>query len=171
MKRSTKIIITSGAVLIALSGIAVAAKGYQNHQRIKKMFAPERIMQQLDTNGDNAISFDELNFAVAKRFAYADGDGNGSVIKADVVSAIEENAPFKRMKKHSGRVADRLFIGIDINQDGTMTKSEIENRLAKFYALADWNDDGKVEMAEMKRLRSSMPGRWGKRGNHSANKN
>ena len=163
MKHRTKVILASGIGLIAVTGIAFAAKGYQDHKKWRSQFSPQKIIEQMDTNSDNAISLAEFNAAVDKRFVLADIDGDGSVQKTDVLNAIEANAPFEKMKRHSGRIADRLFVGMDIDDNGTVTRSEVENRLAKFYALADWNDDGKVEMAELKRLRASMPGRWGKR--------
>ena len=36
-------------------------------------------------------------------FAMADSDGDGSVAKSDVVSAVEANAPHKKMKRFSGQ--------------------------------------------------------------------
>lgn len=130
---------------------------------MRGMFSPQKILAELDANADEAVSVDELKAAVSKRFNLADTDQDGRVNKSDVIAAIEANAPIDRMKRHSGRVTDRLFIGADINSDGTIEISELENRMAKFHALADWDDDGNVNIAEIKRLRSTMPGRGGKR--------
>lgn len=163
MKRQTKIILASLAGFLAIGGIAVAAQGYQEHREMKRMFSPQKMLERIDTNGDKSISLDEVKSAVVKRFELADTDSDGSVGKADVLAAIEANVESDRMKRRSGRFTDRLFIGADIDQDGSITVAEIENRISKFYAIADWNDDGQVEMAELKRLRQSMPGRWGKR--------
>lgn len=163
MKRTTKVIIFGGLGVLAVTGIAMAAKGYGEHRQMKRMFSPAKILEHVDQNADKAISLEELNGAMSKQFALADTDGDGSVNKVDVIAAIDEHAPAKRIKRHSGRITDRLFIGADVNDDSIITKDEIENRMAKFHALADWNDDGKVEMAELKRLRASMPGRWGKK--------
>lgn len=163
MKKNTKIILFGLAGLLTVSGIAVAAQGYQRHSEMKRMFSPQKMLERFDKDADQAISIEELNAAAAERFAMADKNADGSIAKADVIAAIEENVESDRFKSRSGRITDRIFAGADINQDGNITKAELENRIGKFHAIADWNDDGKVEIAEMKRLRHSMPGRWGKR--------
>lgn len=162
MKKSTKVLLISTIGVFTVTGIAMAAKGYHEHQKMHRLLSPTKILEQIDTNGDQAITIDELNGAMAKRFALADADNDGSITKTDVVAAIDENVAVNRIKRHSGKIADRFFIGADINNDNAVTKSEIENRMEKFYALADWNDDGKVEIEELERLRASTLGRWGK---------
>lgn len=163
MKKNTKIILASAAGLLAITGVAIAAQGYKHHSEMKRMFSPERILERFDTDGDRAISLEEINAAAGERFTLADKNTDGSVEKADVIAAIDENVTSDRFKRRSGRITDRIFASADIDQDGTLTKSELENRIGKFHAIADWNDDGKVEVSEMKRLRHSLPGRWGKR--------
>ena len=87
-----------------------------------------------------------------------DGSGRrGQVLKGDVIAALEKNIDSKRIKRRSGRLADRIFSGADINEDGALTKDELMNRVAKLYALVDWNDDGKVGVEEVKRMRAIMP--------------
>jgi hypothetical protein len=163
MKQTTKVALFGGIGLIAIGSIAFAAQGYKDHRKMRGMFSPQKILAELDMNADEAVSVEELKAAVSKRFDLADTDRDGRVNKSDVVAAIEANAPVERMKRHSGRLTDRIFMGADINSDGTIEMTELENRMTKFHALADWNDDGNVNMAEMKRLRSAMPGRGGKR--------
>ena len=162
MKNKTKIIIAGVAGLVALSGIAFAAKGYDQHQKMKRFFSPEKVMEQIDSNGDLAASREELSAFAEARFLKADADKDGKVTKAEIVAAIEASAAPERMKRRSGRIADRLVRQGDINQDGNLTMVELNNRIGKFHALADWNDDAAVEIAEIKRLRGGFGHRWHK---------
>ncbi|MDJ0615059.1 MAG: hypothetical protein QNJ29_15435 [Rhizobiaceae bacterium] len=159
MQRKTKIIAIASVGVLAISGIAFGAKGVQEHREMHRIFSPQKLMEQADTNKDNAIALDELEAVVASRFGLADTDSNGSVTKGDVIVALEKNIESKRIKRRSGRIADRLFAGSDINEDGNLTKDELSNRIVKMHALVDWNDDGKVSRDEIKRIRTIMPGK------------
>jgi len=166
MKRRTKIVIASVAGVLALGGIAVAAQGYSDHKKMKRFFAPERIMSQVDTNGDLAASREEVSAFANSYFVIADADKDQQVTKAEIVTALEASELPDRMKRRSGRIADRIVRQGDINEDGVLTFAELENRIIKFHALADWNDDNTVEMAEMKRLRGGF-GHRGRRGDRN----
>ena len=156
MKQKTKIIIAGITGAIALGGIAVAAQGYNDHRKMKRFFSPERIMETVDTNGDLAASREELNTFAGSYFRLADADEDQRVTKAEIVSALEASVLPEKVKRRSGRVADRIVGQADIDQDGALTLAELENRITKFHALADWNDDNAVELAEIKRLRGGF---------------
>ena len=113
-------------------------------------------MERVDTNGDAAASRDEMTALATRYFTMADSDSDGKLTKAEIVVAIDASDMPDRAKRHSGRVADRLVRQGDVNQDGVLEMAEIDNRLGKFHALADWNDDGRVEIAEAKRLRGGF---------------
>ncbi len=163
MKRRTKIIIAGVAGAFALGGIAVASQSYSEHKKMKRLFAPEKIMEMVDRNGDFAASQDELSAYANSYFVLADADKDEKVTKAEIVAALENSELPTRLKDRSGKIADRVVRQGDIDQDGSLTFAELENRLLKFHALADWNDDKSVEIAEMKRLRGGF-GRHGRRG-------
>ncbi|MEM7214820.1 MAG: hypothetical protein AAF423_04690 [Pseudomonadota bacterium] len=156
MKHRTKIVVAGVAGLVALGGFAFAAQGYDQHKKMKRFFSPERIMQQIDQDGDSAASREEIAEFAKKHFSRADANNDQIVTKAEIVAAIEAGNLPEKMKRRSGRIADRLVGQGDINLDGNLTLVELENRLGKFHALADWNDDNSVEFAELKRLRDGM---------------
>ncbi len=173
MKTSTKWII-AGAALSLLAGGAYAADGMRKHGRENAMRMGQEMFKKADANSDGAISSDEMLQALNARFTEADADSNAEVSKAEFIAAVEKNVPYPRMKKHSGFVADRMVGQLDLDANGGVAKAEIENRAKKFFALADWNDDGKVEVAELQKLRPghgrNMEGRgegrghgWGRR--------
>jgi len=153
MKNSKKIWIGATAFLLLASGLAYAGKEYRELQGVHAMFAPEKILQRVDANGDSALSIDEVLGEADARFDSADQNGDGVVTKAEIIGAIETISEMSRLKRHAGKIMDRMVYHFDINDDGELAKSEIENRLRKFYAVADWNDDDTVELAEVQRLR------------------
>lgn len=159
MKRNTKILAVATIGVLAVSSIAFGAKSVQEHREMHRMFSPKKLLEQADTNKDNALGLVELETAIVSRFGLADSNNDGSVTKGDVIAALETNIKSDRIKRRSGRIADRLFTGVDINEDGNLTKEELSNRIAKMHALADWNDDGMVTRDEIKRMRSIMPGK------------
>ncbi len=162
MKRTTKYVIAGGVGLAVVAGLAYAATEVNEHRKKGRMFAPKAMFNIMDVDKDKALTLEEVNAAIDERFALADTDEDGSIAKSDVVAAVEANASHKKLKRHSGRFADRLFVGSDLDEDGTLTKQELKNRAAKLYALADWNDDGKVEFKEVRRIRMAFGPRGGR---------
>ena len=162
MEKKTKIIIGGAVLALVAGGGAFASQGYKQHKAMKRMFSPQAMMTQMDTNGDLSISREELGAGVQKHFANADQNKDGFVTKAELVTTIEGMEVPSRLKRRSGKIADRISGQADVNQDGKIAVSEVENRMMKLHALADWNDDGLVEIAELKRLRPSHHGRGGK---------
>lgn len=120
-----------------------------------------RMFDRVDTNGDGAVTAEEMSASIEARFADADNDGDARVTKAEIIDAIERNAERSRMKRHSGTIADRLVYRFDINDDGVVSRAEIDNRAAKGFALMDFNDDGQIEKAEIRR---TMPNRHHRKG-------
>ncbi len=163
MKMAYKIALGS-VLVVGIAGVAVAANGprFGGEHPGTKMFA------QADTNSDSAISMEEMTAALTARFKEADADGDSMVTKAEVIAAVEKRSE-GRAARFSGRISDQIVIRTDINDDGKIALSEIENRSKKLFALMDFNDDGKVEKAEIGR---SMPqgrgrhhgGGWGRHG-------
>jgi len=141
------------AFLLLAGGLAYAGKEYREFRGMHKIFAPEKLMDRADTNGDSALSIEEVLGAVGARFDSADKNGDGVVTKAEIIRTIDAIGEMSRLKRHAVKITDRVVYFFDINEDGNLAKSEIENRLRKFYALADWNDDDTVELAEVQRLR------------------
>ncbi len=167
MNRRNKIIAGGLVVAVAAGGLAFASQEYGEHRKMHRMFSPKAMLEQLDQNGDLSISLEELNVGIQKRFDEVDGNADGNVTKAEIIERIENLDGFGRVKRHSGRIADRVFSHADVNLDGKVEKAEVENRLAKVHSLVDWNDDGIVEVSEIRRLREGMGRGWRKHRWHS----
>lgn len=159
MKTSTKYLL-AGVIVAVSAGGAFAAKGMRDHAGFgfgKEMF------KKADTDQDGSVSMEEMMVVLTTRFDAADTDGDAVVTKAEIITAVEEN--FSRASRGSGSIADRFVWRFDLDNDGAIAKAELENRARKVFALADFNDDGKVEMAEIRRM---APGHKGRHGFHKA---
>lgn len=157
MKRKSLGILAAAAVVVAIGGVAIAADGRGG--RMQEM--GNRMFQEADANSDGAVSAEEFAARLQARFKEADADGDGFASRAEIIAAIEKIAEGRRMKGRAGAISDRMVERLDLDGDGRIASAEIENRARKHFALADWNDDGKVEVAELQRMR---PG--GDRGGH-----
>ncbi|GIL02808.1 MAG: hypothetical protein BroJett030_27070 [Alphaproteobacteria bacterium] len=154
MKRSTKLVLATLAVVVTAGG-AIAAQGYRTFADGRQM--GQRLFNEADADKDGAVSLDEMLAVLTARFDEADANGDGSLDKAEIIGAVERN--FERARRHSGRIADGLVYRLDLDDSGAIARSELENRARKMFALADFNDDGKVELAEIGR----MHGGWDRR--------
>jgi Ca2+-binding EF-hand superfamily protein len=152
MKTRTKWIVAGLAVAVTAGG-AFAAEGFRRHGFEERANFGREMFARLDANSDGAVAREELNAFLAARFAEADADKNAAVSRAEVVAAIEKQADLERARRFAGRIADRVVLGLDIDESGALAAAEIENRVGKMFALADFNDDGKVERAELQRMR------------------
>lgn len=151
--------VTALAIPLAAPAFADRGGGYSGKGGFHRMGA--RMFEKADTNSDGAITLDEVNARMQERLSQADSDGDLSVTKSEIIAAIEQHADHRRAKRFSGTIADRLVYHLDVDDNGSVTLSEVENRVGKLFALMDFNDDGKVEKAEIRR---SMPHRAGRHG-------
>jgi len=151
MKTTTKWII-AGAVIAATAGTAFAAEGVRRQFDSERHRVGQLMFERVDADSDGAITAEEVLGAISKRFSEADANADGALTKAEAVAAVEAQTEIERARRHAGRIADRLFEQLDLDDNGQLALSEIENRTKKVFALADRNDDGKVEVAELRRM-------------------
>lgn len=161
MKRNTKIILAGVAVVIVAGGAALANQGWKMH---KGKQAAIEFLKAADLDKDDALTLTEINTAISSRFTGADGDGDKALSKVELITAVENLGEMPFLKRRSGGIADRVVYRMDLNEDGVVALSEIENRVAKFFAVVDRDDDGKVVMEEVRRLRGMGHGK--RRGHH-----
>lgn len=108
----------------------------------------------LDQNQDGILSADELQAAAAVMKAL-DKDGDGKLSKAECLPAGGGG------HGHGGTKADpqaeatamvEKLMTFDKNDDQTLTKEELPERMQDVIARADSNGDGKVTSAELKAM-------------------
>ena len=140
------------AALIALSPVSATAKG-----------GGERVsFEQLDANGDGALTQEEMAAHGAKRFADADTDGDG-FLSAEELAEVAKARAGKRAEKRSAKMLKHL----DANDDGKLSADEMkpsEERMAKRFERADKNDDGQLSQEEFEQAAKHRGHRGKKRG-------
>ena len=153
--KKTIAVLCMTALVVPLAVPAFADRGGDDGKRGFHRMG-ERMFEKADTNSDGAITLDEVNARMQERLGAADGDGDSSVSKAEIIAAIESNAEHRRARRYSGTIADRLVYHLDVDDNGSVTLAEVQNRAGKLFALMDFNDDGRIEKAKIRR---SMPHR------------
>ena len=158
----TNTIVAAGAALLVLGTMAYAAGGPGPMGPRGSMGGHgAQMFAAADVNADGAVSLQEMTTLLTAKFRDADTNGDSQVTKAEIVAAVENNKDRPRAARRAGGMADRIVWQMDLDEDGKLAFSEIENRAKKRFALMDRNDDGKIEKAEIAR---SMPGAKGERG-------
>jgi len=107
------------------------------------------MMKAADTDGDRALTQDEIDAFIATKVAIGDADGNGDVTLAEF-EAIWLDLTRQAMV--------RSFQRLDRDGDATVTAVEIDERFGSVVEMRDRNDDGKLDRADHRR------GKGGKRG-------
>lgn len=154
MKRSTLMIGVLTTAIIAGSMSAYAAgPGKRDGQGPR---GPS--FEQMDLNGDGAVTQAELTEAGAARFASSDTDGSGTLSAEELVAAREAQAA-ERANTRLGRMIERM----DANNDGELSLEEMQDqeRAGKFLERFDSDSDGTVTAEEFEQARAKFGERRG----------
>jgi Ca2+-binding EF-hand superfamily protein len=144
----------------------------------------DAMFRRLDWNGDGRLSLDEFLQPVRARFELADRDGTGTIdcaVKQQAAytgGAARAESPFHRRRTGGFRGRGNLCAKNDLNQDGKLTRAELDKAVAvqfqdagrgssltpdQFYAInvarfrdeagrmftrADTDRDGKLTLSE-----------------------
>lgn len=200
----------SAALLVAVAvGASAMAEGYGKHKGrygghdggahgVGRGGIASIFMHNADTNGDNAITFEEVSVRIDTIFTDMDKDNDASLTKDELQTGLKvkmeerqkqraENAEGKdgverkghrfagkHGGKHNGKrrgnKLDRLIERIDVNGDGLIAKTEVQDRMQKTFAFLDVNNDGKLEGKELRKGKHNGM-RGGKHGGKHSGKN
>jgi EF hand len=155
MKRSVKVALATSALAVA-GGLFLVGSSFADRMGPGAMgpmggFGEMRreILKDVDTNGDGAISQDEINAAINARFAEFDADKNGSL------SLSEFEALWAEITKP---MAVRTFQFLDPNGDAEISKAELDDHFANMVARLDQNHDGMLSPADRPHHRGPRDG-------------
>lgn len=114
----------------------------------------------LDTDGDGALTLEELQGAAAAQFAKVDTDGDG-LLSADELTAARAEAAEARV----ARMVERL----DTNEDGGISLAELQvvrrggdQMSERMFGRIDADDNGTISAEEFEQAQERRGG--GKRG-------
>jgi hypothetical protein len=154
MNRLTRIVLATVAVAAAGGAVAATAQadgrwqggdghhmgGYHQdggmHDGGKRGHGMMKMFETFDTNGDGALTQEEIDGVRTARFAKFDGDGDKVLTLAEY-EALWLDAMNQRMV--------RGFQRLDTDGDGKVTAAEFEAPFGKMVARADRNEDGKLD--------------------------
>ena len=161
----TTAIATLSAVGIVMTTATVAlAHGDRDrgHRGLGKDFS----FEEIDANGDQMISVEEVKAWRDAQFAEADADGDGAISQEEFEAAAQ-----RKMEEMMSQRSARMFGWLDKNDDGALTPDEVDysERIEKMIDRLDSDDDGMVSMEELED-RKSKRGGWGKHGRHGEGK-
>lgn len=129
---------------IVCLGLAItlggATNGMAETDGMKGMHPPRPSFEALDSNGDGAITRDEIEAHRAARFASADTDGNGSLSRDELAA---------RAKARMERRIDRMIRRHDADGDGALSPEELQSRhRGGMFERMDADGDGAVTAEE-----------------------
>jgi Ca2+-binding EF-hand superfamily protein len=152
MKSIVKIAVLGGICVAMAGSLAMAdQKGHRKGGQGQRF-------EKLDANSDGALSVEEFVSGSTSHFDKTDTNSDGVLSEDELVERM--------MRRRAERMAKRMIKRMDYNDDGKVTKDEVESRSRKRFALMDGNDDGKVDKSEMR----SNAKRRGARGHHRMHK-
>ena len=145
---NSKLIAAIAAASVLGSATWVAASGDDYGHRKGPKFS----IEEMDTNGDQMISKDEIAAHAKARFDEVDGNGD-SKLSADEMAAHGEKEMTKRMKKRHAKMLKRM----DADDDEMLSFDEIQakqqKRLNKMFSRLDANEDGMLSAEELEKMK------------------
>lgn len=160
MKHRTKILATLGIVTgLAVSGYALTSvahekyharfgshdarqhdmSGGRHHKGAKRMM---RMLETYDSNGDNALTLEEVTSERGRKFKQFDTNGDGTLDIGEYqglwMDAMRERM-VDRFQKH------------DNDGDGKITEADFSSRYNRMMKWMDRNGDGKVDRDDVHR--------------------
>ena len=157
MKTRTKVAAAVAALAIVGGVAGAAAKSFSGGKGFHGSMRGHGIamFEQVDTDGDGKVTMAEATAFLDDIRNANDSDGNGTIGLQEFEGILLEQA--------RPMIAAR-FQRLDDNGDGELSDSEIADRVERLMEWADRNDDGAVELKEIRRKRH---GRWHHhRGHH-----
>ncbi len=124
---------TAAPVQVAQMGPHAGGPGMGAEDMMQMVVRAEALLAQFDTNGDGALTQDEIDAARAATLAEYDTDGDGTL-------SLEEYQAYW-MAQFYERMVD-AFQRLDANGDGQVTAEEFNAGLADIVARLDQNGDG-----------------------------
>jgi EF hand domain-containing protein len=142
---------TALAAGVALTGVANSNTGFGHHGGPFGMVMLD-MLSTIDTNNDGALSQQEINAAVASRFATFDSNKDGQL-------SMEE---FQALWADLTRpIAVRAFQFLDPDGNGAIAREEIDKRFGTLVARFDRNKDGQLSSEDRPHHREHGWRPWG----------
>ena len=117
---------------------------------------------RMDGNGDGKVTLAEFRNARVAMMMRADANKDGKLSKAELEAGMAAMRQGAGQGGGGGGRAGMMFGMMDANNDGFLTRPEIEKMVERRFGRIDVNGDGALSSSEMAAMRSGgMGGRGG----------
>lgn len=154
--KGTTIMKRPALVVTLLLGLAPLCAA-QAQEMAGKDMPGKHILQRVDTNGDGAVSKDEMIAAREHAFKKLDRNGDGVIDEKEIEGA--RDAIIDRADAAQAMLGTR-WRRMDTNGDGKVSEDEFRGR-TPLFDLADRNGDGKLSADEIAVIRKLFADRAG----------
>ncbi len=159
MKKIVALIAMGGLMAIAQQASACPGKAHGPNDACPPGGG---MIQQMDKNGDDAVSLKEFNAFHAERFKEMDANKDGKVTSEEMDSVHQGmQGMHGQMKSMKHMSIEQHFDAADTNHDGALSKEEAKEGMPILYGRFDENDankDGKITKDEVMREPKRGPG-------------
>lgn len=141
MKKTTLTALTLSILSLGVAGVVIA----------KPHGSQMPDFEQLDTNGDGAITTSELRAIHTAKFIENDTNGDGFLDIEELTAVRGENTRRgpRFTPENVEEMAAKFIARADSNNDGILAKDEIRGPVVRHFAEADTNTDGFVDSSEI----------------------
>jgi len=126
------------APAIADDAVSFGTGGYASGLRTKEM------MHKMDTNADGMVSKDEWTVFEEKMFDALDQDKSGSIDEKEFTATEHENFAFATAAYARGLMTKEMFMKIDANGDGKISREEFLAYHRKIFDMLDKQKKGRI---------------------------
>ena len=143
-------------LIITLAGMALVAAAAARAGEAGSGRLMERLLQNMDTDGDGALSAAEGEAAAEKMLDRLDTNGDGILTKDEFMARKGSGRlSTVQQQKLDDRRANR-FAAMDKDGDGQVSAAEFFAAAQQRFTAADANGDGRVTKDELSALRGAL---------------
>jgi len=122
--------------------VSFATGGYASGLRTKET------MHKMDANGDGMLSKDEWMGFQTRMFDALDKDKSGSLDETEFTGPFNENLAFATAAYAHGLMTKDMFLKIDTNGDGKISREEFLAYHRKIFDMLDKQKKGMVGLVD-----------------------
>ena len=154
------------------SGVNKAERGKQKGDRSgnrRERPTPEMLIERFDKDGDGKLAVSEMPERMQKRMKKSDTDADGFVSAEELKTTLEKRGSKGKGDRGEGKqgrkVADpaKLIERLDKDGDGKISLEEAPEKMKKRLVRIDANEDGFVELSELKMAAEKKQSKAGNR--------
>jgi len=122
--------------------VSFGTGGYATALRTKEM------MHKMDGNGDGMVSKDEWMSFQERTFDALDKDKSGSIDEAEFTATSDERFSFATAAYARGLMTKEMFMKIDANGDGKISREEFLTYHRKIFDMLDKQKKGMIGLVD-----------------------